>query len=259
MFKGFQDTSGSPQFRGFPNLNFQMNNEAYGFSGCRHWFHAAYGLNTQTDLAAVSSWKDRINNLEFSQGTAGNQPRLVVADANFNNRPSIDFFSTARNLISSVSLPINLSNTLAIVYRKQQNTGGTGATRVTPLLSEFNSGSHTASDNYVFAHYFASSTNFNAIGLGSPNSNINDSSVGNTNPHIVIISGTDIVSDGALATTTGTTYNNFSATLMGSRNVTNAQSICQIAELLIYFRTMTTTQMIQLSNNINSSNGYAIY
>lgn len=88
MFKGFANKS--RQFNGFPNLNFQVNNEAYGFSGCTFWLDASYGLNTQTDLAAVSSWQSKIGGITFTQATAGNQPRLILSSTAYNNNPVIE-------------------------------------------------------------------------------------------------------------------------------------------------------------------------
>jgi hypothetical protein len=114
MFKGFSDSSRNNEFHGFPNLNFQMNNEAYGFSGCTFWLDAAYGLNTQTDLAAVSSWKEKINGLEFIQQTAGSQPRLNIANAVYNNLPVVHFFDANRFMVSNNTALLG-NYTIAIV------------------------------------------------------------------------------------------------------------------------------------------------
>lgn len=111
MFKGFP--SKRSQFNSFPNLNFQMNNEAYGFSGCTFWLDAAYGLNTQTDLAAVSEWKPKIGFSSFLQSTAANQPRLVLSNALYNNYPTVETITNARGMTSNYTYTV--FNTIAFV------------------------------------------------------------------------------------------------------------------------------------------------
>lgn len=111
MFKGFQNKS--RQFNGFPNLNFQMNNEAYGFSGCKFWLDAAYGTNTQTNLAAISSWTEKIQGITFTEATAANQPRYNSSNILYNNLPTIESQGLSRRLINTTG--VSLGKTLAFV------------------------------------------------------------------------------------------------------------------------------------------------
>ena len=127
MFKGFQNTSS--QFKGFPHLNFQMNNEAYGFSGCTHWLDAGFGLDTQTDLSAITQWNDKVGASKWVQLTAGNQPRLRLADASFNNLPTIDFYSNTRRLTDSL-YGIDQSNLFTIAIVAKVDTANTSSNDV---------------------------------------------------------------------------------------------------------------------------------
>jgi hypothetical protein len=119
MFKGFQ--SKSRQFNGFPNLNFQTNNEAFGFSGWYWLQDAEYGLNTSVNLDPVTRWQSKIGYYIFSQSTAANQPRLILNDSDFNNYPSVDF-SVDRNralqTLNAASIDMyNPGSTFVFVYK----------------------------------------------------------------------------------------------------------------------------------------------
>lgn len=120
MFKGFQ--SKSRQFNGIPALNFQMDNQAFGFSGCTFWLDAAYGLNTQTNLTAVSSWIDKISGLSFTQSTAGNQPRFVLSNPSYNNYPTVESFNSAQRLINLTQRPVGKTVAYVANYNSLGNT-----------------------------------------------------------------------------------------------------------------------------------------
>ena len=92
MFKGYNNR----QQNGFTNLNFNGDYSAYGQSGCNFWLRADFGLNTQTNLGAVSLWQDYVSGFRFEQTTAGNQPRLLTSSASYNNFPAVEFQDTAR-------------------------------------------------------------------------------------------------------------------------------------------------------------------
>lgn len=242
MFKGFQDKS--KQFHGFPNLNFQMNNEAYGFSGCTFWLDAAYGLNTQTDLAAVSSWKDRISGINFEQATAGNQPRLVVADANFNNLPSIDFDVAAKVLVSSVGIGFG-NHTIAFIAK----------VNVAQSANCIFSQNENASSNIYLGGTTAGITGIGVYNTAT--SLIGTPSIENTSTHIAAITTTEIVVDGVQNTTgnwiPGVSYN----TIGRGTTTTSANLRGRVSEIIIFKRKLSSDELITLSTNINSK--YAIY
>ena len=249
MFKNFQDTSRSQQFSGFPNLNFQMNNEAYGFSGCTFWLDAAYGLNTQTDLAAVSRWVDRVRNIPFEQATAGNQPRLQAADVNFNNFPSVDFNSNARRLQAGQTFGMPMAVTIVIIGNRDSAN-----TRNTALASS------TTNNNEIT--FGGTQVGVTGIGVYNAASPVITSSIEDTAPHIALISsGTgdaEIVVD-CVSQVTGTWLPAVSYDSIGqSPSVGTATGfIGKIAEIIIFNNKLSSVDMIRLSGNINSK--YAIY
>jgi len=246
MFKGYQDTSRSQLFKGFPNLNFQMNNEAYGFSGCTFWLDAAYGLNTQTDLAAVSSWKDRISNWEFAQATAGNQPRLDASNANFNNYPTIEFFDTARFMDSQRGgLTINKATTVAFVAKYD-----------TINTTNVVLGSQSVAGQMGLGGTLASVNGPNYISTGSV---ISSGTTESTTTKIVIINLNEIVVDGVQEFSGGIAdFPDWTCDRIGRRVNTTAQQLRgHIGEILIFNNVLSSTDMVRLSDNINLK--YALY
>lgn len=260
LFKGFQDSSINPIFNGFPNNKFQMNNQVYGLSGCTAWFSAKFGLDQNVNLGAVSKWVDRISGASFIQTTAANQPRLLVADPNFNNNPSIDFYTNARTMSNSTGLSIDRDNVLAIVFRKQTNSSGPSGNRMSPILCD---SSTVPTTNGVFAS-FANATDGTVDAVGRSNlqtgtAKIWDTTIGNTNPHIVIFSNLNMVADGVLLSPSGVSFAPFTATNI-SQGATNANIIMQLAEIVTWKSpNLSTTKMIALSDTINKTNNYAIY
>jgi hypothetical protein len=244
MFKGFSDSSRNKEFHGFPNLNFQMNNEAYGFSGCTFWLDAAHGLNTQTDLAAVSLWEDKIRNIKFTQSTAGNQPQLVINSVNFNNYPAVRFQSNARYL-SSFDL-VDTSNNFTIAFVAKLNTAN--STHTNALMSNLG----TPGAGYIGLR----KTTTNGIGwYGSSSSVQMDSGIIDTNPHIVVVTNNEIVVDG-VQTVTGSYTPLISWSVIGSSNTGWALQ-SDVAEIIIFNNLLNSDDCITLSDNINSK--YAIY
>lgn len=245
MFKGFQDTNRSPLFRGFPNLNFQMNNEAFGFSGWNLLLDAAHGLNTQTNLDSISKWVDKINGIGFNQTTAGNQPRLVVSDANFNNNPSVDFQSAARFLSSSTTIGSASNCAFVFVFKVNAINANNNI-----LLNLNNS---TAN----FYGYGGGNAGINGLGYFTGVSNVVlQGTSESTTEHIGIIkSGSDgiIMVDGNVEAT-GALVAPGSFTDIGhsARGING-----QIAMMGLINRNFSSTELQELSSNINTK--YAIY
>lgn len=239
MFKGFQNKS--RQFNGFPNLNFQVNNEAYGFSGCTFWLDAAYGLNTQTNLAAVSSWTDRISGASFTQSTAANQPRYIQSSLSYNNFPVIDFYTSARFLSSL----IKYSGFSTIAFIANYDT-----------LTDRNSMIGNVNQTEPLIALGGNSFNGISIALndGPPSS---AGTTDNTNVKICVINSSDIFVNGIseFSGTTRLTQVNFNR--IGQWvNIANAL-VGKVAEIIIYKYSLTNSECIELSTRLNSK--YAIY
>lgn len=238
MFKGFQRKN--RQFNGFPNLNFQVNNEAYDFSGCTFWLDAAYGTNTQTNLGAVSIWTDRITNSRYIQNTAANQPRYVTTDANFNNLPSIDFYDTARRMQTSEFAPS--LGTIAVIAKV-----------TTPVSWNMFLGNGSTHHGLIFGGSGA------ALGIGKRKAaNTFWGATGeDTNSHIVIITESNIVIDNVDQTLSGTNEILGAFDWVGGTSLAGNSFSGKIAEILNFRRQFTLSEMQRLSENLNSK--YAIY
>jgi hypothetical protein len=240
IFKGFQDTSRAPQFRGFPNLNHQMNNEAYGFSGVIGWWDAAFGTDTITNGASVNTWKDRISSRVLT-GVASNLPLYTLSDANFNNLPSIKFSGTKTMTFDTpFGLPSNF--TLAIVYK------------IIALSSIRNSFMLTA--NGGDSPIGLDSASSNGERVQDAFGNVFSASVNSTAKHISILSPTDIYRDGASVASGGTIISCDSGTQIG--NTSSARQLnTDVAEFIFFGQKLSTTQMAELSAKLNTK--YAIY
>jgi hypothetical protein len=247
MFKGFKNASMGNSFNGFPNLNFNQNSvEAYGFSGCVYWLDASYGTNTVTDLAAVSSWTERVRGHKFSQATAGNQPRYIASD--INGYPSVEFQSAARYM-SGQPVPFGQNYTIVNVFKKI----GTGAYQW-----------WLSNGTYTPLPYGVAIGGTNATGVGftwayNETTQYSGSYVEDSNPHIGLISSNDLVVDGAstgTATMAGNRYGDLTLNFLGNPDFSTGPQI-RSAEMLIYNQRLTSSQMIALSANLNLK--YAIY
>lgn len=243
MFKGFQDTRKSKQFNGFPNLNHQMNNSAYGFTGCTFWLDAASGLNTQTNLASVSTWKDKVQGISFEQLTAGSQPRLVLSDASFNNKPVIDFIAgSTRFMAASKIVPCGVGFTIACVFVKDAN-------------SVINNRIYGLGDNGGFQLSSGGPVGF-PIGFKNAGSNVFVGTTNDNAAHILVCTDKEIVIDGVSeGTSSGNT--NISSFDYLSAISGNYRMNGKLAELIIFKGELGSTDLINLSANINAK--YAIY
>ncbi len=231
MFKGFNNR----QQNSFPNINFGGNyGQAYNFSRCLLWLDAAYGTSTVVNGANVSLWQDKINGVQYTQATAGNQPTYVASDANFNNLPALNFSS--RFLRSTTSFALG-TGTLAIVMRATANN----QTSKNLILGN--------GDTIGFA---SGGVNAAITGYGFYNGNValTRTNVEDANMHIIIANRDFIIIDGVNQTSaTSNVFLNF--THIGGGDVNNSTS-CTIAEILIYDYNMSETDAIQLSSNINA-------
>jgi len=232
MFKGFNNR----QQHGFPNINFGGNyGVAYNFNRCLLWLDAAYGTSTVVNGANVSSWADKINNIQYAQATAGSQPTYVASDANFNNLPALNFTSL-RVMLGSASFGLG-SLTHAIVVRATSVTStshniilGDG------LFSGFGGlGSAAAATGYG---YYINVTAFTKT-------NIEDTAM-----HIIVANRNFVIIDG-VNQTSQTSATTFLFSNIGSSNG-NFGTYSVIGEILLYDYLMSETDAIQLSSNINA-------
>jgi len=242
MFKNYQDTSSADQFKGFPNLNFQGSNSAYGFSGVSFWLDAAFGLSTQTNLGRISRWQPRIGREAFIQNTAGNQPRLILNDPNYNNFPSVESDDNGRFMTSGSGFDLNGGNcTLVIVSKintgQRQNIIFSSTGGIDWLLDGGSDGGYTG-----FGILF-NSTNFQIQGTTE-----------STNTRIKIMLTNNLIINGSAETPTG----NISGYLRRYDNLfSNARYQGSLAEVIVYNYVMTQTDAIALSDRINQK--YVIY
>lgn len=237
MFKGFQDTSKLDQFNGFPNLNFN-NNPVYGFGDCIFWFDAAYGLNTQTDGAAISYWRDRIGNVKFTQSSAGSQPSYKASLAAFNNNPAINASVTGTRFLDYSDHLI--SGTIVIIH--QETTQASSINRIV-----------TGSGYCIASRKTSSAFGVYVVDAGYPSDFV--SSIRDLNAHIYIVTKNDIVIDGVLDSTGG----NSTVPAFNSIGASGAGTCHKgyIGEIIGYKYQMTSDEMIKLSDKINAK--YAIY
>lgn len=247
MFKGFQDTSALQQFHSFPNLNMQQATSAYGFSGVTFWLDAAYGLNTQTNLGAVSRWQARVGGAIFEQATAGNQPRLVLNDANYNNLPSVEAQDNSRFMDAQLGIAFQPNITIAVVSRVVTQSGEVHV--ITNGLA--NSVVSSVIDG-------GSSAGFTGFGI-RPNATLPSiqGTTETTTARIKIVTGTNVIVNGVNEATgsIGTQVSNMNRIFRLDGVI--RQMIGTIAEIIAFGYSMTSDEAIALSNNINQK--YAIY
>jgi hypothetical protein len=252
MFKNYQDTSSADQFKGFPNLNFQGSNSAYRFSGVSFWLDAAFGLNTQTNLGAVSRWQQRVGGGVFTQGTAGNQPRLILNDANYNNFPSVEAQDTARYMFGNFTYDA-LNMTIAIISKVN-----------TPQQFNCIFGSPTPGNNDPARSISDGGLNSGMTGFGSHSINPAGSGVSflgnteNTNARIKILTANNVIVNSNIETT-GTANAGLSITTsqLFRTQFFNYNLVGSLAEVIVYNYSMTSTDAIALSDRINQK--YALY
>jgi len=241
MFKGYQNSNSSPLYRGFPNLNFQTNVSAYGFSGVYFWLDASFGLNTQTNLAAVSRWQPIIGRSAFVQDTAANQPRFIASDVNYNNLPSVQSVGN-RSMIAQYGLQINQQFTIAIVSKVDI------ATTVNGIIGTATRGINDGGTRSGF-NGFGVNTNFNT-------QTAFQGTTESTNTRIKIMSNNNIIVNG-VSEYTGTLGLNEEFDRIFLSGGSDQALTGSIAEIIAFNFAMTSQQCIDLSNNINQK--YALY
>lgn len=243
MFKGFNNR----QLHGFPNLIFQGDISAYGFGGVSFWLDAAFGLNTQTNLGAVSRWQARVGGGIFEQATAGSQPRLIFSDANYNNLPSVESVDGSRSLTTASGTGLRINNQTTIAVISKVNTGQSSNSIISSTINGAgiaDGGNNTGWNGFL---YF----NGSSISL--------QGTTESTNTRIKIITSSNVIINGVTESTG--TFNAITELTRLFNGVEGGQTtrtlIGSIAEIIAFNYSMSSTDAIALSNNINQK--YAIY
>jgi len=256
MFKSFSDSSRNQEFHGFPNLNFQMNNERYGYSGFYFDLDARFGKNKTNDVAdlgAISSWVDTLMGVEYLQGTAGNQPRLQLTDVNFNNYPSIDFHTNARILTSNTGLSLSNEHTLILVGKV--NTINSNSNFV------FTNGGDATATHLSVLTFGGDSSNYVGIGIYRGNANnqaaVMTSTIEDTSPHIVVITPYEIVIDGVQRATGLWQPNQIFSAIGLTTGAIARNFLGRLTRVLAREGSLSSQDCINISTNINTE--YAIY
>jgi hypothetical protein len=234
MFKGFN----TRQQNGFTNLNFNGDYSAYGQSGCNFWLRADMGLNTQTNLGAVSLWQDYVSGFRFEQTTAGNQPRLLTSSASYNNFPAVEFQDTAR-FMTLINDSISL-RTIAFISN----------------YDTINPRNVLIQGSGVAVELGGTNAGINGVSLVSNNGTLRSSgTTENTNVKICVISRNIIMVNGVVENSS--TFDIDSSFNQISSSTTTASLRGKIGEIIGFSTSLNQDQALALSNNINSK--YAIY
>ncbi len=242
MFKGF--TKGQ-SFKTFPSLNFQMNNEAYGFSGCTMWLDAAWGLNTQTDLGAVSTWQSKVGNVIMTQATVANQPRFNASNSLYNNYPTVESQGTGRYM--STTSAINVGSTVAFVanYNTIVNANN--------LFAPSNTGTQV-----FIVGLGGTGTGINGVYVRLSSGLYSSGTTENNSVKIVVITPNAIYVNGVLENSSANQINSrdFALLFLGSTSATTDTLNGYCAEL-IFWNTDYTGNELEISTRLNAK--YAIY
>jgi hypothetical protein len=233
MFKGFNNR----QQNGFTNLNFNGDYSAYGQSGCNFWLRADLGLNTQTNLGAVSLWQDYVSGITFGQSTAGSQPRLLTSSASYNNLPVVEFVDANRFM----SLPSNLINISSIAFIANYDSISTQQ-------------NHLLSGGQGNISLGGQTANVNGITVTFEGATISGTTE-NTNAKICVISRNLIMVNGVVENSS--TFN-FSGAYNTIGRASAASGLSgKVAEIIGFSTSLNQDQALAVSNNINAK--YVIY
>ncbi len=234
-FKGFQNSRRNPTFAGFPNINVNPTNFVLGFPGCTALFNPQYGLNTYTNGAAVTRILDQIKGINFNQSVGSAQPILVLADANFNNLPTIQRNSNQKFMRTAETIGLAQNFTILYVGKADSQNGVNAALGAGPAVN-------------------ASLLSITPITLTGATTSL-VTSIDNTSPHIIVATKSEIVVDGVSAVT-GNADVGTSISAFGIDSVTN-DDVGRMAFLAVFNQAFPSADLVRLSDNANQI--FAIY
>jgi hypothetical protein len=244
MFKGFSDSSRNNEFHGFPNLNFQMNNEVFGFSGAVMDFDAEHFTSTKINNANVVFWNDKINQIQFIQNTAAQQPLYVLNDSEFGNKPSLNFNLGTKNLIS---VPLKGFNTIAFAVKVDVAAVQDNAVNCLLKNSQFSNNGQVVSVN-------SGSTGVKGIGVYRGTNYATqdiESGVKDLNVHFSAISSNAISVDGVLSSTNNFSWiNTFDMMGESSTGLIRDGIRGRVARIIFYNSNLSETQLVQLTQRM---------
>jgi hypothetical protein len=224
--------------RHLPSNKTRRSKYAFGFGGCILDLDPAYGTNTKTNGALVSSWIDQAIGMPFVN-SAG-LPSYVSSDANYNNNPSLSFGTSGR-LVANTPVGIHGGFTILAVAKvdifQNRNTAfdDAGGTEVGLLMAGNNVG---------------------VSGIGYYRGSVADvvGTTEDTAAHIVVITPTSIWVDGVKEGTSSPFKANSIARVGGA---TNASLRGTLARLVVLDHALSDSEVPILSDNANAQ--YLVY
>jgi len=245
-FKGWQNTNNNPLFAKFPNIQVSSSNDLLGFPNALFDLDASYGLSSFGNGDSLSFWKDQILGIEFTSPAGANNPIYTLADANFNNYPSVNFNTAAKILIAAYGIGLPANFTLIIAYKIN--------TINSTVNCLFGPNVNTGIGRFIAGGLAAYATGF---GYYNDTAALLNSGVEDTAPHIAVITNTEIVVDG-VSTVTGSIIPLSAPQAIGATVANSGQNaFAAISKISIFPYAMNSQEMIALCNNLNSL--YLIY
>lgn len=234
----------------FPILSPQPRFAPANLYGLQAWYDA-----TQTPVGAVSSWVDQSGKSNSAtQGTGAQQPTSTAAQLNGNNTLLFVGASTQNLVIPAAIYTVpNGDNTLVVVAK---STSTTAQQRIISMAS-------TGTTNYALEYTSGAST----VGFQSRNVSggmIVSSVITRTNYNIFcgFKSGTTqsiSVNNGAAQTNSlGVNSATINSALIGSNAALTVPLDGGIAELLIYNRALSSSEIIAINQYLSQKWGIAI-
>jgi hypothetical protein len=242
MFKGFSNRQG---FNGVPNNSFGWSQfSAYGFDKLNHWL-AAEDLAHLNLNDPISSWVERCKKIVFTEATAGNQPRFIPSNPIFNNLPTVEFFTTSRRLASNFFMGTESYFTIAIVAN---------------CNTIINAGNFLMGVDGALPQIVLGGLNalFTGVWVGYTGFNVLSGTTESTSPRIILITRSKIMVNTVIEVSSATPIQPLAFNRIGQRDNTTLVALNgNIAEILIYNKEFSDSDLLVLSNNLNSK--YAIY
>lgn len=236
----------------------------YGVDNCYQWLDSTYGFDQDTDGGTLTRWTDKITQTVWT--ATANAPVLRASDVSFNNYPSANF-----NVPNKSLRQLNRKGfyncydggtTIAIVYRYIASGTPSGSYLRNTILGDGDfSDVRWYGDTINWGSKSASATvNFPGVGMfrGVSMHRYYSAATYDTLAHILVISGANIIDNGAAMTITSvglTEYNPAIYNYIGGPQ--NYSGQFRIAEVVGWFKTLTSAECITLSDTINQK--YALY
>ena len=239
------------------------DNFIYGFptSKCVLWLDPSYGLNIQ-DLGAISSWKDRFNRYTYTQSTTAAQPRLIVEDSNFNNKPIVDFNTIGRGVFLTNGPLLSGDTTLVMVYQYISSADSGGSSWQSRVISN---GDEQSARSFGVGYLWNKLNNSllqaetGYRGDGNNNTLVASSSLFNTNRYIVVMNKNLWLANNNNVTITVGGLNNIPAFRINAIGGSSGgfSGVFKLGEVLLYNYAMSSSEASFISDRLNQK--YLIY